>query len=353
MLNQFWTTCVMAALTASPAIAGEVSLSSKGHATNPTWSRGTGRLAVEVNDMANRIDMFVVDVSSGSVGRANPVSLPGGNATFGSSSVVASSPVWHPEVLVLTGAVSGREFRLFFTPPNGGQASELLQRTQVDGALSFPTVSPDGQEFAFVSARSGSGDILLYNRATGGVSDLVRSSSPETFPSYGRDGKRLYFTRRKADREEIVSVPSGGGSETIVATGKGYRSRPVEAAGGRLVYFVKSSGSEEWRIASNAISGGSEKIIARGVALPERAAPALSPDGQWVFYGVTDPVAAQAIYAINITNGKTMVVPTRLVGAREPAVGIAGGKMMLAFTALPGEGADWRQLHVIDVSDKF
>ena len=76
-----------------------------------------------------------------------------------------------------------------------------------------------------------------------------------------------------------------------------------------------------------------EKIIARGVALPERAAPALSPDGQWVFYGVTDPVAAQAIYAINITNGKTMVVPTRLVGAREPAVGMAGGKMMLAFTA--------------------
>jgi hypothetical protein len=45
-------------------------------------------------------------------------------------------------------------------------------------------------------------------------------------------------------------------------------------------------------------------------------------------------------------------VQTGLVAVGEPSLVNVNGRLFLAFTALPSEGADWRQLHVIDITGK-
>ena len=50
---------------------------------------------------------------------------------------------------------------------------------------------------------------------------------------------------------------------------------------------------------------------------------------------------------------KTIRIDTGLVAAGEPSVVTSGGQTYLAFTALPKSGSDWRQLHVVDITNQM
>ena len=93
--------------------------------------------------------------------------------------------------------------------------------------------------------------------------------------------------------------------------------------------------------------------IARNVRLPLRAQPSLSADGQWVAYGVSDPEQSHKIFVTRVDGGQTIRIDTGLVAAGEPALTTNGGQTYLAFTALPKAGADWRQLHTVNITNQM
>lgn len=342
---------LMLALAAGPAQASEISVADRGHAMNPQFSPDGTQVAFEVNDMSGRVDLYVSRLSGGAPsGPPTKVALPGASSSFGGGGSVASAPNWHPDgALIFEGSNAGGSMRLYFWQPGGAAAAELLSSGQAGGDLSWPSISSDGLTVAFVSDMTGAGDVYIWNRSTNAVEKAVTSPFSEMSPRYNADGSQFAYSRKNNGTEDLFTFSGGTSSPRI--GGNGDQSRPVWS-GDTVVYFSNERGDDHWDIgASNGV--GKKRTIAKDVRLPMRSTPALSPDGQWVAWGSSIPGKAGAIYITNVGTGETRTIDTGLVATGEPALGGSGGRLFLAFTALPSEGADWRSLHVIDVTGKL
>jgi Tol biopolymer transport system component len=344
------------ALAHMTAHAGEVQIADPGHAYNPVWSTDGQWLAFELNKFQGKIDLFVVKVAGGNAsGAMQKVNLPGGASQFGVQTSVAEAPSWHPKgMLIFEGSSAGGALRLFFLPTTAlaAPASELITAAQSKGDLSWPAVSPDGKTVAFVSDATGAGDIQLWDRGTNTVKPALTAGSPfsEMAPRFNPDNATLAYTRKNQGGEDLFTA--AGGTSTPRVGGERDQSRPIWTNGTTMVFFTNERGDDRWDIAtSNAV--GNKTIIARDVRLPLRAPPAISPDGQWVAYGVNNPQKADAIAITKVDGSKTVELETGLVAAGEPALTSSGGRIYLAFTALPRNDADWRSLHIMDVTDKL
>jgi hypothetical protein len=119
------------------------------------------------------------------------------------------------------------------------------------------------------------------------------------------------------------------------------------------VFFDSSRAEGIWDIVSVASPGGSKTILARGVRLPLRARPAISPDGNWLAFSYDDPSKQNKVVLKNVTDGRTVELPTSFKACGEPAWIAQAGRILLAYTALPQSGSDWRFLTVVDVTDKL
>ncbi len=330
--------------------AAEVSVADKGHAINPSWSPDGQWIAFELNKFAGSVDLHVVKIMNGNpVGAPQKVALPGGSSQFASGGSVATSPVWLPQGMVIfEGSSTGKDSRLFFWKPGGQGAGELLSSAQVTGDLSWPAVSPDGKTVIFVTDVTGSGDLYGWDRATNKVSMQFTSPFTESAPRYNADGTKIAFSRKNQGGEDLFTY--AGGQQVPLMGGNGDQTRPIWV-GNNILYFTDERGQDRWDIALST-GPGTKVVLAKDVRLPHRAAPAVTPDGKWVVYGVSTPEQAHQIQFTSMDGARTVKIDTGLVACGEPSVAKVGDRLFLAFTALPSQGADWRQLHVIDVTDQ-
>lgn len=338
-----------------PAGAAEVSVTANGHASNPTWSPDGNWVAFELNDYAGTIDLYVVAVSGASAsGSPRKAQLPGSSSQFGGGGSVASGPVWHPDpsqagTLVFEGSSSGSDSRLYFMNASGAAPGQLLTTGQIAGDLTWPTFSPDGSRLAFVSDASGDGDVYAWSTSTNKVERVVGSPFSEMSPDFDAAGNSVVFSRKNQGGEDLFVMT--GGRPVPRIGGNGDQTRPRFAAGGDVVYFSSARGDEHWDLVVST-GPGQRKTLAKDVRLPIRSKPAVSGDGRWVAWGSSAPEKAGSIYLTRTDGSKTVAVATGLVAAGEPALLSRGGRTFLAFTALPSEGADWRSLHLLDISNK-
>ena len=337
-------------VSALPVFAAEVSVTEKGHASNPTWSADGTQLAFEINDYSGNISLFSAKIQNGNpVGSPARAKLAGAQSSFGGSGSVAANASWLNDGMMFEGSTAGGTMRLYFWTPGGSMAGEFLKSAQIGGDLTWPAATPDGAALAFVSDATGKGDIYVWDANTNEVTQVMTSPFTEAAPRYDRSGSTIVFSRKNQGGEDLFTVASGATSPLI--GGQGDQSRPVYTPDGGVVYFTSERGDGHWDIAMSA-GPGQKKVLAKDVRLPVRAAPALSPDGQWVAYGTDIPEKGNLIYFTKTDGSATVSVDTRLVAAGEPSVVTASGRTFLAFTALPDAGADWRQLHVVDISGK-
>ena len=343
------TAALYTATMGATAYAGEVSVADKGHAFNPAWSSDGQWVAFELNKYAGNADLYVVKVQNGNpVGTPQKVALPGSSSQFASGGSIAAAPVWLPQGMVIfEGSTAGGTTRLFFWKPGGQGAAELLNSSQVTGTLSWPTVSPDGKTITFVSDVTGSGDLYSWDRAANKVSLMFTSPFTESGPRYNTDGTKLAYSRKNQGGEDLFTHT--GGQSTQLIGGNGDQTRPTWV-GSNVVFFTDDRGGDRWDIGVST-GAGSKVTIAKDVRLPLRASPSITPDGKWVVYGVSTPEAADKIRFTTLDGAKTVSYDTGLVACGEPSVAAVGDRLYLAFTALPSQGADWRQLHIVDVTD--
>lgn len=332
------------------ARAGQVSISDQGHASNPAFSPDGSWLSFEVNDYGGSVQLYVVQVQGDAVqGMPSKVSIPGQSSSFGSSGVMAGNAAWHPAgMAIFEGSSAGASSRLYFLQPGGAAPSQLLTLQQIAGDLSWPDASPDGQQLAFVSDTSGDGDIYIWDRQSNAVNAVVQSPYSEMAPTFSDSGSLVYSRKNQGGQDLFVY---DGGTPRPLIGGNGDQTRPVWA-GSSVVFFSNERGDEHWDIAVST-GVGQKRTVARDVRLPIRSSPAISPDGQWVAYGTASPENSAVIYMTRLDGSRTIQINTRLVAAGEPALVSAGGRTILAFTALPGEGADWRQLHLMDITNQL
>jgi Tol biopolymer transport system component len=346
------TSIILAWFSISTASAVEVSVAETGHAYNPTWSPNGDYLAFELNEYEGAVSLYVVKIQNG-----NPMGMPvrldvagSGSGGFGGGSSIAVGPVWHPEgMLLFEGSNAGGTNRLYFWSPGGQKSSELFPTSQIGGDLSWPAVAPDGQKIAFVSDATGNGDIYVWSRSNGQVQQMVTSNASEMAPRYSSDASQIVYSRKNRGGQDLFTLV--GTKSSARQGGNGDQTRPIWN-GSSVVYFSNERGTDKWDVAVS--SGvGQKAVLAKDVRLPHRATPALSSDGKWVAYGVVDPDKSHKVMCTRLDGSKTVGIDTGMVAVGEPSLVDMGGRTYLAFTGIPYDQAEWRQIHIVDVTDKL
>lgn len=338
------------------AQAAEVTWIGGGHGSNPQWSADGNWLAFEVNNNADKVDLYVVKVQNGNPSSPAKVTIPGGSSSFSAAGTYAANPVWHPKqsILIFEAANSGGTTRLYYLNPGAGAPAEYLSLSQAPGNLSWPAISLDGGTVAFTSSNTGTGDIYLFSQSTNKVAPAYPSTKEsENAPKFTLFAS-LVFSRKNFGTEDLFSAPLAATQQAPVkgATGNGdqTRPRPVNA---QIAYYTNERGDDHWDIAVVPVSGGERVLVAKDVRLPQRAAPSISPDGSSVLYTSAVPATDGSVFAARLDGSGTREYKTGLNAVGDPVLATVNGRSFLAFTALPATGSDWRQLHVVDVTGTF
>jgi Tol biopolymer transport system component len=137
--------------------------------------------------------------------------------------------------------VSGGD--IWTAPAGGGEARLLVSHAANE---SRPLYSPDGKRLAFVSTRTGNGDVYLLTFETGELKRLTFDDASEQLDAWSRDGRWVYFSSTSRDiagMNDLFRVSAEGGT-------------PMQISADRYA-------SEYW--AAPAPDGNSIAFTARGI----------------------------------------------------------------------------------------
>ena len=131
---------------------------------------------------------------------------------------------------------------------NGGTASLLISHPATE---SRPQFSPDGKSLAFVSNRTGNGDVYVLNLETNDLSRITFDDALDNLDAWSRDGRWLYFSSSSKDiagMSDIFRVASTGGTPQIVS-GDRYTSEFFAApapVGDSIAFSARGFGNSQW-----------------------------------------------------------------------------------------------------------
>src|SRR5208282_2569460 len=106
--------------------------------------------------------------------------------------------------------VSGGD--IWVAPLKGGDAHLLISDPADE---TRPLYSPDGARLAFVSTRTGGGDIYVLTIATGELKRLTFDDGLDQLDGWSRDGRWIYFSNGTNDvgrKNDIYRVSPDGGT---------------------------------------------------------------------------------------------------------------------------------------------
>jgi tricorn protease len=97
--------------------------------------------------------------------------------------------------------VSGGD--IWVVPSKGGEAHLLVSHPADE---SRPLYSPDGNKLAFISTRTGGGDIYILTFASGDLKRLTFDDGMEQLDAWSRDGKWIYFSTGSMSAARTISI---------------------------------------------------------------------------------------------------------------------------------------------------
>ena len=142
--------------------------------------------------------------------------------------------------------VSGGD--IWTVPSTGGVAALLVSHTATE---SRPMFSPDGAKLAFVSTRSGGGDIYVLTLASGELKRLTHDDGLDNLDGWSRDGAWLYFSSTSRDiggLNDVFRVSSAGGTPMQVSADR-YTNEFFSAPspdGKTLAFSARGIASSQW-----------------------------------------------------------------------------------------------------------
>jgi Tol biopolymer transport system component/C-terminal processing protease CtpA/Prc len=213
--------------------------------------------------------------------------------------------------------VSGGD--IWSVPSSGGVARLLVSDPATE---SRPLWSPDGKTLAFVSNRGGASNIYLLALATGEVKRLTFADSGESLDAWSRDGRWIYFSSGVNDvgrQPDVFRVSAEGGTPLEVSRERylaEFQSAP-SPDGKTLALMARGLSAAQWWRNGHAhidetelwlktidAPGGYRKLVEGGA---KHAFPMWSPDGASISY-MSDESGAENLWRIPVAGG----APTQL-----------------------------------------
>ncbi len=166
-------------------------------------------------------------------------------------------------------------------PSNGGPARKLTDHPAED---IFPTWSPDGQEIAFVSRRSGYREIWVVP-SDGGEPRQVTTDELTAFnPEWSPDGNRLGF----AGENSFFGV-RWDGTDRVERIVKGPGLRFRWSPDGKFIYYV---GTREGRaLWEHSLEESTERRLTDFVGKRGQLSSDLATDGRFLYFNWEDQLA--------------------------------------------------------------
>src|SRR5262245_28592450 len=131
----------------------------------------------------------------------------------------------------------------------GGEARLLVSSAAND---THPVFSPDKKQLAFVSTRTGGGDVYVLTFATGDVRRVTFDDGMDQLDGWSRDGKYLYFFSNAHElsggMNDLYRVAAAGGTPMAVSADR-YANEFFSSAspdGRTLALSARGTASGQW-----------------------------------------------------------------------------------------------------------
>lgn len=142
--------------------------------------------------------------------------------------------------------VSGGD--IWVAPSKGGEARLLVSHPADE---TRPLYSPDGTKLAFISNRTGNGDIYVLTLASGDLKRLTFDDGLDQLDGWSRDGNWLYFSNGTRDvnrKNDLYRVSSAGGTPMPVSADRftnEFQAAPAPD-GVTLAFSARGVGDNQW-----------------------------------------------------------------------------------------------------------
>jgi len=220
-------------------------------------------------------------------------------------------------------------------PPRRGRLEfQVLRLTSVPGIADGPTFSPDGQSVAYASDESGFLNVYLKQIAGGKAIRLTPGAADDALPAWSPDGSRIAFVSARdhggrlslmlgvwimeffliGKNGDLFVTPAFGGPVRKLADNAYY---PCWTPDGHAIVYQSSRGGQWdlWRVPAD----GGEPERLTDTPLVEYQ-PDISPDGDWLAYGVGDLRTQQYhIHARRLGDQRVVVITDDASVALSPA----------------------------------
>ncbi len=124
--------------------------------------------------------------------------------------------------------------------------------------LGSPRWSPDSRRIAFTAPGDQGSSIYLID-APGAAPRLVRGSERSGYLAWSPDGRAIYYSSDRSGSAQIWKIPTGGGNPTQVTTGGG--RVPGIAPGGADLFYLRVPGPGENHLYRVPLTGGEEEKV--------------------------------------------------------------------------------------------
>lgn len=204
--------------------------------------------------------------------------------------------------------------------------------------------SPTGADLAFVSARSGQGDIYLIDVDDTYLQQVSTSKEADLFPEWLPDGKGIIYSSGPSNRHQITlsqRSPQGQWQKPQYITQWDCDNlRPKVSPSGKWVAFYGSTEKKTWNIYVMPLGAGvalsldrSKHLVAEDVIVDLNTGPSWTPDGSKLFYVQRDPDRFNPIYSFDLRSGKSYQINTKTHMNRDLMISSLG---VLSFRAQVG-----------------
>lgn len=165
----------------------------------------------------------------------------------------------------------------------GGEAMRVTHTPEKESQISW---SPDSKSLAYVSDRSGTRHLYLYNFVASTETQLTKDAKDDDTPVFSPDGKLLAFER---DGKELRVLDLATKQDRVLATG--YLERPplnserpfVWSPDNRYIAFMNISGKMFKNVEVVAVAGGESKAVSF-LANGGNNTVSWSPDGTYLLF---------------------------------------------------------------------
>ncbi len=140
----------------------------------------------------------------------------------------------------------------------GANGENSRQLTKLNSYAGTPRWSPDGKWIVFDFYRGGA-QIFVIDVEGRNLRQITSGNGVNVAPNWSRDGQWIYFASKRTGRMEVWKHSLESGKELQITKNGGFD--PFESFDGQTVYFTKFDEAGLWSVPSQ---GGTESIVIEG-----------------------------------------------------------------------------------------